>query len=108
MSFEDCLAGMHEVGVLKARVLGDEVKKDSVRGPVTLLGNDDLGLGFFGLGGFLAAVVIGLTVDEGHHVGVLFDRARLAQVAQHGPLVFAAPFTGARELGKSEDRKSVV
>jgi len=43
-------------------------------------------------------------VDEGHHVGVLLNGARLAQVAEQGALVVLALHAGPGELGESHHR----
>src|SRR5271163_926989 len=60
-------------------------------GAVPLLGDDDLCLTFgvgIGLTVFIA-VVVALAMNEGDNVGILLDRARLAQVGEQRPLVFA-------------------
>ena len=49
------------------------------------------------------AVVVGLAVDEGDHVGILLDGAGLAQIAEHGALVVAAALAGAGELRERDD-----
>src|SRR3954453_19862033 len=51
----------------------------------------------------LFRVVVLVAVDEHHQVGVLLDRARLAQVGEDRPLVMAL-LDGARQLGQRDDR----
>ena len=53
--------------------------------------------------GLLAGEIIFLAVDEQHHVGVLLDRARLAQVGELRALVVAV-LDLARELREGDDR----
>ena len=53
----------------------------------------------------LLGMVIFLAVDEHHHVRVLFDRARLAQVRQTRPMIFASVrFHLPIQLGQNHDR----
>ena len=52
----------------------------------------------------LVAVVVLLAVEEHDEVGVLLDRARLAQVGEHRPLVVAL-LGRAVELGERDDRQ---
>jgi hypothetical protein len=50
-------------------------------------------------------IVVFLAIDEHHHVGVLLDRARLAQVRQLRALVLAVLHL-ARQLGQRDDGMS--
>ena len=69
---------------------------------VPLFGDDDLGQALVLLLLFAAQVVL-FAVDEHHHVGVLLDRARLAEVAQSRAMV-AGVFRLAVQLGQAQDR----
>ena len=51
---------------------------------------------------FLAFLIIFVALDEHHHIGVLFDRARFAQVGKLGAFVFAA-FDLTGKLGQRDD-----
>ena len=55
--------------------------------PITLLGDDDLGLPADPLPILVVGLVVLLAVDEHHHVGVLFDGAGFAKVIEPGPVV---------------------
>ena len=68
-------------------------------GPVAVLAEDQLGDTL--LVGLLVVVLV--AVDEEDEVGVLLDRAGLAQVGEDRPLVLAL-LDGARELREREDR----
>ena len=93
-------------------------------GPVALLGDMHLGdivdalaalepagvaLGEFlvalvlALLGLAALVIILLAEDEHHHIGILLDRAGLAQIGELGALVLAL-LDGAGELGERQHR----
>src|SRR5260370_26195661 len=78
-----------------------ELDIDGARRPVALLADDDLGLAVYaghlhlpfrmlvGAGPrLLVAQVVFFTEHEKNHVGVLLDRARLAQVRELRPFVF--------------------
>src|SRR5690606_10485759 len=71
--------------VLESRVLADEGQRHVARGAVALLGEDELRLALLRL-----LVVHLVAVDEQHQVGVLLDRARLAQVGEFGLALAAA------------------
>src|SRR6195952_5744340 len=83
----------------EARVVALEADGDVAGGAVAVLGPDDVGLA--GAGGLLLVDV--LAVQQHHDVGVLLDRARLAQVAHHRALVGALLGTTV-ELGERDDR----
>ena len=71
---------------------------DGASGTVALLGDDYVGLAL-GVGVFLTVfglVVVALAVDEGDDVGILLDRAGLAEVGEQGYLVAVALFARAR------------
>src|ERR1700761_9178788 len=95
---------MRNVGILESREPRNEIQMHRARGAVTLLRDDDLGLRTIRLGHLFIAAVIRLAVDEGDHIGVLLDRSRLAKIAEHGPLVIAAPFAGTRKLRQRDYR----
>ena len=87
-----------QVGEL--RVPLEERQLDRAGRPVAVLGEDQLG---DALRVRLLAVVVLVAVDEHHEVGVLLDRARLAEVGEHRPLVVAL-LDGAGELRQGDDR----
>src|ERR1700728_1447024 len=62
---------------------------------VALFRDDDLG---FALELFVVAIVVLLAMDEGHHVGILLNGARLAQVREQRLFVAGALFAAAGEL----------
>jgi hypothetical protein len=66
---------MRRILIVEARELRDKVQINRVRRLVALLGDDDLGFGLVGLRHFLGPVVLGLAMDEGHHIGVLLNRS---------------------------------
>src|SRR3954447_18559563 len=71
--------------VHEARELLLEGQLDRAQGAVAVLGDNDVGEALaLGL-----VVVVVVAVDEHHEVVVLLDRARLAQIGQHGLLVGA-------------------
>src|SRR5512139_422317 len=72
---------------VEPRALGEERQLDRARGPVALLGDDDLGLAV--ALGRVGLVRVG-AVDEEDEVAVLLDRARFPQVRQHRALAAAA------------------
>src|SRR5699024_6842425 len=76
-----------------------EGDRDRLGGAVAVLGDDEVRLA--GAGGLLLVVV--LAVDEQDEVGVLLDRARLAQVAHHRGLVLAL-LAAAVQLRDRDDR----
>src|SRR6185312_5580819 len=70
--------------ILKPCVIRQIRQMNAARRPVSLLGDDDLGLAL-GLRIFVAVlvlVVVALAMNKGHHVSILLNRAGLAQVAQ--------------------------
>src|SRR5581483_8455668 len=69
--------------VLEARVLAEESELHRADGPVSLLADDDLGDALLRR----VRIVDLVAVDEEDEVGVLLDRARLAQVRHHRALV---------------------
>ncbi len=85
----------------------DEAEVDVVRGAVTVFGEDEEGLAFFG--GFFffvfdfhfATGVVG-TGEEANHVGVLLDGTGFTEVGENGALAFAL-FDGTVELGEDDD-----
>src|ERR1035437_245812 len=85
------------VGLERAelRVVAHKAEARYVRGPVAVLGDVDDHDAF--------GVLVARLVDEDHEVGVLFDRARLAQVGELG-LLFGTRLDFAVELGDSEHR----
>jgi hypothetical protein len=92
--------GAGYVEVFEARVVGEVGQLDRAGGAVALLGDDDLG---FALEVFVFAVVVLLAVDEADDVGVLLDRAGLAQVGEQRLLVAGALLAAARELRERDD-----
>src|SRR6185437_15082386 len=87
-------------------VLADERDLEVAGRPVAVLGDDHLGDALVAVVGLVAVVVL-LPVEEHHEVGVLLDRARLAQVGEHRPLVVTL-LGRAVELGERDDRKVEV
>src|SRR5580698_1212326 len=75
------------VGIVEAREARDEVQMRCAGGSVALLGNVNLRFGAVALAHLLVAVVVGLAMNEGDHVGILLNGAGFAQVAQQGALV---------------------
>ncbi len=69
--------------VLEARVLAEESEARRADRAVALLADDDLGHALF----LRVRVVDLVAVDEQDEVGILLDRARLAKVRHHRPLV---------------------
>jgi hypothetical protein len=67
-------------GDLKSRVISAEDEMDFVGGAIALFGDDQFCLGAF-FGGFVGFECAG-TVNEHHHVGVLLDGARFAQIGR--------------------------
>src|SRR5438105_8389528 len=90
--------GILEVG--EAREAAEERELDAADGAVPLLADDDLGPA---LRLFLVRKVHLVAVDEKDHVGVLLDRARLAQVRHHGAPVVTL-LDRARELRERDHR----
>src|SRR5215210_1554616 len=79
---------------LESRRLADEDHLHRAGLAVAVLADDQLGEPLV----LFRGVVDLVAVDEGHHVGVLLDRARLAEVRELRPVVAAAPLGVAREL----------
>src|ERR1700680_3796787 len=73
-----------QVGLPERRLLGDEHQGQVVARPVAVLGDDELGLPSVDL-----TVVHPLAVEEEDDVGVLLDRAAVAEVAELRALVLA-------------------
>ena len=98
---ERILSWVFETGVLTA-----EGEKDVAGGSLTVLGNDDLGHSVKVVA-FLVFidVVVFRAVDEEHHVGILLDGSRLAQVAKLGALAFdpLAVFDISAQLREGDD-----
>ena len=86
---------MHRIEIVEAGIAGDEIQVNVPVGPLRCLA---MMISDFALSSdiFLIAVVIRFAMNERHYVGVLLNRARLAQIAQHRPLVVAAPLAGTR------------
>jgi hypothetical protein len=85
---------LRNFGVLLLEGQGDVADR-----AVAVLGDDDVRLALaLGL-----LVVVLVAVDEGDEVGVLLDRAGLAQVGEHGALV-GARLDAAVELRERDDR----
>ncbi len=75
--------------ILEPRVLLEEREPHGARRPVALLADDDLGHAL-GLGLALAVDAVHLLAeDEEHDVGVLLERAGLAQVGELRPMIAA-------------------
>src|SRR5689334_24463413 len=92
--------------VVESRVFLLEVQLHRPGRAVALFADDHFGDAFDALVGLGidGPVVELLAVDEAHDVGVLLDRARLAEVRQLGPPVLAtALFRGARQLRDRDD-----
>lgn len=70
---------MMPVEAHEAQPLGVEVELDFAHWAITVLGDDEVG-DVLELG--IVWLVVAWPVDEGDDVGVLLDRARLAQVGQ--------------------------
>ena len=71
--------------VAEARELGLKQQLYGANGPIAVLGHDHFGdASVWGFG-----VVVLIAVDHQHQVGVLLNRSRFAQVAQHGAFVGA-------------------
>src|SRR3989454_1172767 len=69
--------------VIEAGEFALEVQRHEAGGAVALLADEQLRQAFDVVAVFVGRAVIHLgTVDEAHHVGVLFDRTRLAQVGR--------------------------
>src|SRR3954463_440998 len=95
--------------LLEAGELGiaaDEGDVEVADRSVAMLRDDHFGDALLRVVGVVAVVVL-LAVEEHDEVGVLLDRARLAQVGEHRPLVVAL-FGRAVELGERDDRKVEV
>src|SRR5580658_9817212 len=75
-------------------------------GAIALLGDDDLGLalGIRILVAVLVFLVVALAMNKSDHVGVLLDRAGLAQIGEDRLFVSGALLGGAAELGKRDHR----
>jgi len=102
----DTNRGLARRVVVEARVFFLEVQLDHARRAVALLPDDHLGDAFDALVGLGVdrAVVKLLPVDETDDVGVLLDRSRLAKIGElRSPVLTAALFGGARELGDCDD-----
>src|SRR5918998_5968812 len=93
---EDKLAAAGERGELG--VLLQPCELDLARRPVAVLAHDDLGYALVvGVG-----VIVLVAVQKHHHVRVLLDGARVAEVREHRALVVAG-LDGAGELRYRED-----
>src|SRR5467141_447593 len=93
--------------IVEARVLFLEVQLHGARGAIALLADDDLRDAFDALVGLGVdrAIVELLPIDEADDVGVLLDRARLAEVGELRPPVLAAALLWrARQLRDGDDR----
>src|SRR5262245_6592539 len=75
-------SGLTDREVLEAGELADERQLDDTGRTVALLGDDQLGYAFCTGRRLTLVAVHVLAVDEGDDVGVLFERARLAEVGQ--------------------------
>src|ERR1700722_16969073 len=82
--------------LFKARVGTLKHKPDRIRRAVSLLGDDQVGLSAFFHAHFAGFSEEVWAMNEHHHVSVLFDGARFAQVGKARLTVFA--FRGARKL----------
>ena len=94
-SYSGCCA------VFEAREFVQPGELDVAGGAVALLADQEVGLAFHALAVFFVRLIELFAVDEHHDVGVLLDRARLAQVAELR-LVVARGFDLAIELGEAE------
>src|SRR5690349_19067967 len=97
------LPPLESVGILEvgeAREATEEREVDLADRPVSLLADDHLGAA---LRLFLIRKVHLVAINEKDDVGVLLDRARLAQVRHHRPAVVAL-LDRARELRQSDNR----
>ena len=84
--------------VFKQGIFAKPFEFDGAGFAASLFGDDDFGDAF--IGGFLVVVII--SIDEGDHVGVLFDGAGFAEVLEHGALV-GSGFDATVELGEGDD-----
>ena len=82
---------MGHIQIAEARVRAVPAQTDNARLAVAVFGYNALGLILIGLV-FLAVlgIVVGRAVEEQHDVGILLDRAGVAQVGKLGPVVRAA------------------
>ena len=82
---------MGHIQIAEARVRAVPAQTDNARLAVAVFGYDALGLILIGLV-FLAVlgILVGRAVEEQHDVGILLDRAGVAQVGKLGPVVRAA------------------
>src|ERR1051325_1343337 len=67
---------------------------------VALLGDDDLGDSLL----FRVLVVNLVAIDEGHEIGILLDRTRLAKVGELRPVIARALLGAARQLRERQHR----
>src|SRR4029078_3422634 len=103
-------ATRHSVRSLSGRALGEVGEAGvaalvaqlyGVQRAVAVLAHDQLGLALV----LALGVVVVVAVDEHDQVGVLLDRARLAQVGQlRPPVLGTALLDGARQLGEGDHR----
>src|SRR5258706_8357118 len=106
----DVVGGASEAGplepfpgaVLEPHVPGEEGEVDDPRGPVAVLGDDELRVPLHLLLALLVVLVVLRAVEEEDEVGVLLDGPRLAEVAHHGPVV-GALLDPAVQLGDGDD-----
>ncbi len=89
-------------GLFESRELAQKYKGNAVHRPVSLLGDLQFGLRAFFVGHFALFLEKIRPVNEEHHIGVLFDRARFAQVRELRAALFA--FGRARELAETPAR----
>ena len=87
--------------VFEAREFVQPGELDVAGRAVALLADHQVGLALHALAVFFVRLVVLFAVDEHHHVGVLLDRARFAQMAELR-LVVARRFDLAIELGQAE------
>src|SRR5215213_9220557 len=87
------------VEIAEAGGLAEEDHLDRARLAVAVLGDDQLREALV----LVRGVVDLVAVDEGHHVGVLLDRSRLAKVRELRPMIAAPPLRLAGELRQGDD-----
>ncbi len=88
--------------VLKTLKFGEPIMKEKLFSPygaVSMFTDEDIGNPL----AFCILFVHFFSIDEHHHIGILFDSPRFAQISQHGNRRFSI-FYGTTQLGKSNHR----